>query len=140
MDIRNFETNYIIREGIKHYNANPFLKAALKKNEYFFNMNGLNITSVAFYIVPLINGCIRMGSQEEKITLFESMLLFKGNELVPSTKRGAKKGDTEIMADQAVRISSNLKNKQNKLRDSYLNDINQIITSNNLLNDYKKAE
>ena len=137
MDVRNFETNYIIREGIKHYNANPFLKAALKKNEYFFNMNGLNITSVAFYIVPLINGCIRMGSQEEKITLFESMLLFKGNELVPSTKRGAKKGDTEIMADQAVRISSNLKNKQNKLRDSYLNDINQIITSNNLLNDYK---
>lgn len=45
---------------------------------------------VAFYIVPLVNAVTRVGTMEEKILLFESMLEWKAFEEVPSTKRGCK--------------------------------------------------
>lgn len=88
MDQRDFETHYLTQEGLKHF-SNPFIKGMAEKNSYSL---GDNITpiGVAFYIVPLVNAVTRIGTQEEKKLLFESMLTWKANELIPSTKRGHK--------------------------------------------------
>lgn len=90
MDIRNYETKYIISAGIKNI-QNPFITSMVEMQEYSISKHGgLDPFSVAFYIVPQVNAVIRVGTQEEKTLLFESMLDFKGYDLIPSTKRGCK--------------------------------------------------
>lgn len=56
--------------------------------------------------------------------LFESMLDFKGYELVPSTKRGCK-GQAETRVEQACRNCTNIKNRQTKIRDTSLEKLNR---------------
>jgi single-stranded-DNA-specific exonuclease len=73
-----------------------------------------------------------MGTQEEKLMLFESMLDYRGYELVPSTKRGCK-GQTETRVEQACRNCTNIKNRQTKARDAALEVIERIIKEKNLL-------
>jgi hypothetical protein len=60
-----------------------------KRNEFSIG-DTLTPIGAAFYIVPLVNAVTRVGSMEEKILLFESMLTWKAYEEIPSTKRGAK--------------------------------------------------
>jgi hypothetical protein len=50
---------------------------------------GVTPFGVAFYIAPYVNATIRVGTQEEKMLMFESMLDFKAYDRIPSTKRGA---------------------------------------------------
>ena len=73
-----------------------------------------------------------MGTQEEKLMLFESMLDYRGYELIPSTKRGCK-GQQETRVEQACRNCSNIKNRQTKARDAALENIERIIKEKNLL-------
>lgn len=88
MDLREFETHYLVKQGLLEL-TNPFLKGMAEKNVYSL---GEEITpiGVAFYIVPLVNAITRIGTIEEKICLFESMLDWKAYEMIPSTKRGCK--------------------------------------------------
>ena len=64
--------------------------------------------------------------------LFESMLDYRGYELVPSTKRGCK-GQQETRVEQACRNCTNIKNRQTKARDAALETIERIIKEKNLL-------
>lgn len=88
MDLRDFETHYLVQQGLKNL-RNPFIVGMAMKNEYSL---GKDITpmGVAFYIVPLVNAVTRVGTIEEKILLFESMLEWKAYDMIPSTKRGCK--------------------------------------------------
>lgn len=130
MDQRDFETQHLIKKGLKNI-QNDFLKAMCNKNAYSL---GEEITpiGIAFYVVPYINAVIRMGSQEEKLILFESMLDFKATEEIPSTKRGCK-GQTEMRVEQACRNCINIKKRQTDARDASLNVIEQKIKNKNLL-------
>lgn len=65
---------------------------------------------MAFYIVPLVNAVVRVGTIGEKKLLFESMLEWKANELIPSTKRGHK-GEQETVLEQSLRTCTNVKNR-----------------------------
>ena len=125
MDIRNFETQAIIREGIGHI-TNPFITGMKERNAYFFQ-NTVNPITIAFYIVPFVNAVTRIGSQEEKRLLFESMLPWKANESIPSTKRGCK-GQYETVVEQAIRTCTNVKNRQNQIRDRGVEEIKRVIT------------
>jgi single-stranded-DNA-specific exonuclease len=73
-----------------------------------------------------------MGTQDEKLMLFESMLDYRGYELIPSTKRGCK-GQQETRVEQACRNCTNIKNRQTKARDAALETIEHIIKEKNLL-------
>ena len=73
-----------------------------------------------------------MGTQEEKLILFESMLDYKAYELIPSTKRGFK-NQVETRVEQACRNCTNIKNRQTKARDTALEIIEHIIEEKNLL-------
>lgn len=130
MDLRDFETRHLITRGLENI-RNPYFKGMVDKQAYSLK-DGISPIGVAFYIAPYVNATIRMGTQEEKLMLFESMLDYRGYELVPSTKRGCK-GQTETRVEQACRNCTNIKNRQTKARDAALENIERIIKEKNLL-------
>ena len=130
MDLRDFETKHLITRGIERI-RNPYFDGMVKKNAFQLK-DGVTPFGIAFYIAPYVNATIRVGTQDEKLMLFESILDFKGYELVPSTKRGCK-GQQETRVEQACRNCTNIKNRQTKARDESLNTIEHIIEEKNLL-------
>lgn len=130
MDLRDFETKHLINRGLENI-RNPYFKGMVDKQSYSLK-DGITPIGVAFYIAPYVNATIRMGTQEEKLLMFESMLDFRGYELIPSTKRGCK-GQEETRVEQACRNCTNIKNRQTKARDAALETIEAIIKKENLL-------
>lgn len=131
MSLRDYETVEIVRQGFAQV-RNPFFSEMAKVQSYSINKNGgLNPYTVAFYIVPQINGAIRVGTPEEKLLLFESMLDFKAYELIPSTKRGYK-GQFETRVEQACRTCTNTKRHQTSFVDENQAMIEKIIQEKHL--------
>lgn len=131
MDLRDYETKRLIDKGLNHI-INPFVRTMINRDAFHFS-NGITPIDVAFYIAPLVNAVTRVGTEEEKLVLFESMLDFKGYELIPSTKRGCS-GSAEPRVEQACRNCTNIKNRQTRTRDATLETIETLIKTNNLLN------
>ena len=132
MELRDFETRQLVTRGLNNL-RNPYIKEIRERNAYSIDRaGGLNPFSVSFFIAPYVNATIRIGSQQEKLILFESMLDYRGYELIPSTKRGCK-GQVETRVEQACRNCNNLKNKQTKARDASLDAIKFVIEDQNLL-------
>ena len=103
------ENQYLWKQGFSHIN-NYFFQVLCDKQSY--SMGGkINPMSVAFYIVPLINAMVRMGTAEEKNRMF--LALIDGHQLVPSNKRGAK-GTMEEVAVESARECTNAKSHQDK--------------------------
>ena len=130
MELKEFETRHLVVSGINNVN-NPFFKGMVDKQAFSLK-DGLTPFGIAFYIAPYVNATIRVGTLEEKRLLFESMLDFKGYELIPSTKRGCK-GQDETKVEQACRNCTNIKNRQTKARDASLEKIESMIKKDNLL-------
>ena len=130
MDLRDFETRYLVDTGLANV-RNPFLRGMVAKQD--FQLKGkLTPHGVSFYIAPGVNAITRVGTVEEKLMLFESMLEFRAYEQIPSTKRGCK-GQFETRVEQACRNCTNIRNRQNKARDASLEIIERIIEEKNLL-------
>ena len=114
------ENRYIVKEGLKNIN-NKLLWALMEKQGYSITgimnpskqqlIDAMNPISVAFYIVPLVNAMIRVGTMDEKRRLFEAFI--DGDKMIPSGKRGAK-GTMERAGVEAARECSNARNRQNK--------------------------
>lgn len=130
MDGRDFETHYLIQEGLQRI-KNPFFVEMMNRQRYQFE-SGITPIGIAFYIVPYINAMTRSGTMEEKILMFEAMLEWRSNELIPSTKRGCK-GQVEPRHEQAGRTCVNVKSRQKKVQDEGLAYIENIIEEQNLL-------
>ena len=129
MDLRNFETKHLIQKGLTRI-ENPFFKALVERQAYSIGETVTPI-GVAFYIAPLINATIRVGTQNEKEVMFKAMLNHCAYDMIPSTKRG-EKGKTEAIVVQAVRNATNVRNRQKKARDNGFEYVEQIIAANNL--------
>lgn len=131
MDIRDFETKEIINRGLDNI-ENPFIKEMVKVQNFSISRaGGLCPFAISFYIAPQVNGTIRMGSADEKMMLFESMLDFKAYDQIPSTKRGCK-GQFETRVEQACRNCTNIKRNQAKAIDANLEVIENIIKEKSL--------
>lgn len=135
MSLANAESRYIIAHGLEHIN-NPFLKDMIELQDYSLNKcspdGSITPFGIAFYIAPYMNAVCRSGTPDEKLTLFESMLDYKGTQLVPSTKRGCK-GQQEELAVQACRYCNNIKNRQTKAKEASLEIIERKIQMEGLL-------
>lgn len=133
------ENRYIVREGLKNIN-NKLLWALMEKQSYSITgvmgpskqqlIDAMNPISVAFYIVPLVNAIIRVGTMEEKTRLFEAFL--DGDKLIPSGKRGAK-GTLEKAGVEAARECSNARNRQNKTLETAVDTVEAKIHKYGLL-------
>lgn len=132
MDLRNIETRFLIKTGLEKKDKNPFIQAAIIARSFSIgDISKIKPVDISFYIVPLINALVRVGKQNEKEILFESMI--DGNRIVPSLKRGAKEGDTEILCEQAVRICTNAHSRQAKAKEKALDSLDVKINKNSLM-------
>ncbi|MBQ5917455.1 MAG: hypothetical protein IIW92_02680, partial [Lachnospiraceae bacterium] len=126
--VLSMENRYIMTEGFTNIN-NYFFESAVEKQSY--SMGGVvNATTVAFYIVPMMNAMIRVGSMEEKERLF--LALVDGHAQIPCNKRGAK-GTTEEVAIESLRECTNAKAKQGRITDQMVEKLEQKIFKYDLL-------
>lgn len=133
MSLTSIETKHLINKGFEPDNiTNPYIYEMWQKNKFKL---GEHITSIdaAFYIVPMINAVQRSGTIEEKELLFKSMLQFEAFSMIPSNKRGHKLGEMERVVDQAVRMSTNVKNRQTRAQDAEMELLEKTIEKNNML-------
>lgn len=115
MNMTSLENRWICDYGLSHIN-NRFFKEIVEKQEFSLKTSEkpLDQIGVAFYITPLINALIRVGSSLEKERLFQAFIT--PDIMVDSTKRG-EKGMKETIATQAVRNCINAKSRQTRERD-----------------------
>ena len=135
MDRTNTETNYIMMEGLKNIHNKGFqtlieAQSFSLKEKAVYPYKGLTPIDIAFYIAPLINAITRVGSRADKEALFYCFI--EPDRPMQSTKRGAKPGDIELAAEQAARIGSNAKAKQNRIKEKALDLIDFKIQKNQL--------
>ena len=133
MSLTSIETKHLINKGFEPNNIkNPYIYEMWQKNKFKL---GEHITSIdaAFYIVPMVNAVQRSGTIEEKELLFKSMLKYEAFEVIPSTKRGCK-GQTERLVEQAVRMSTNVKNRQTRAQDASMEYLENKIEKENMMN------
>lgn len=117
MDIRSYETKYIITKGLSNIKNKGF-KALIDAQNY--SLGGrINIHNVQWYITSIVNGCIRFGSNEEKELLFRSFI--ETDEEFEYKKRARKDIPAETVQesiyDRAARLCKNAKSRQDKARE-----------------------
>ena len=81
----------------------------------------------------MINAVQRSGEIEEKELLFKAMLKHEAFEMIPSNKRGHAPGEMERLVDQAVRMSTNVKNRQTREQDKTMEELELLIEDLGLL-------
>lgn len=111
IESKSEETIYLFQEGMKNIKT-PFAQSMYKAKSYNIG-DTVTPTGIVFYISPLLNAAIRVGTDEEREMLIKAMISKEFTE-VPSTKRGAKEGDTEIIQEQAIRVLNNIKTRQGR--------------------------
>lgn len=127
------ENRFIFDYGFSHLQDAAFKGLCDKQS---FSMAGvIDYTSVAFYIAPLINACMRTGTADEKLMMYK-MFLHPERE-VESGKRGAK-GEIVNIVEECARILTNVKARQQRSIDKYLDifqgRINEYgLNDNNIL-------
>ena len=112
MDIRSLETKRLIDKGLENI-INKCFEALLNAQSYYFP-DGTTAIDVQFKITPLINGLIRVGTQEEKDILFRAFIGDE-SETFSYKKRGEKTFTEENIYDHAARICKNAKTRQDNL-------------------------
>ena len=133
------ENQYIWRKGFSNI-KNYFFWSIAQKQSYSITgkmnasdtelIESLNPTSVAFYIVPLINAMVRVGTEDEKARMLTAFL--DGHKMIPCLKRGAK-GTFEEAAVESTRECVNARAHQNKFKDDAVARLEQKIFKRDLL-------
>lgn len=127
LSVENFA---IINEGLNKLDKNYFFSTLIESQAYSLgDISRLDYTGISFYITPLINALIRVGTLEEKQNMF--LAFVDGHKIVPSTKRG-EKGLTEDIVTQVARNCKNAKTRQNKIKDAAMEKIAVRIFNDNL--------
>lgn len=122
-----FENRAIFDYGFSHV-VNPTFRAFCEKQAYSMQ-NTINYTTVAFYVAPLINACMRTGEPEEKLLMYKMFL--HPERIVDSHKRGAK-GEKVSILEEGLRVLTNVKARQQRLIDQYLGEFRGRIQESGL--------
>lgn len=126
MDMRSYETRYLTDLGLLNIKNKCFL-ALVQAQDY--SMNGrINIHNVQWYITPILNGIIRIGSPEEKELLFRAFI--EQDEFFEYKKRATKEKPAETIQesiyDRVARLCKNAKSRQDKLKEKCVSQIAEI--------------
>jgi len=135
MDRTDPETNYLMLTGLKNI-KNEGLRTLIEGQSFSLKekanppYEGLTPIDIAFYIAPLLNSITRVGTLQDKMASFYCFV--DPHRAMPSTKRGAKDGDTEEAAEQTMRVGKNCKSRQDKLKEQALGIIDFKIQKDGL--------
>lgn len=132
MNMTTLENRFICEYGLSHIN-NGFFKELVEKQSFSLGDGPLTQVGIAFYVTPLINALIRVGTDQQKHNLFTSFI--NPDKIVPSTKRG-EKGQTERIATQSARDCVNAKSRQKREMDKAA-ELLDIQISNDCLDENK---
>lgn len=129
MDMRSYETRYLTDLGLLNI-KNKCFSALVSAQDY--SMNGkVNIHNVQWYITPILNGMIRIGSNEEKELLFRAFI--EQDEFFEYKKRATKDKPAETIQesiyDRAARLCKNAKSRQDKSKEKSVEQIAEIAQS-----------
>ena len=128
MDIRSFETKFLIDKGLSSI-CNNFFKSLIEAQNYTMK-DKINIHNIQWYITPVINGMIRFGSYEEKDLLFRA--LTEQYEEFEYKKRATKTKPAETIIeniyDRVARLCLNAKNRQDNKRKKGVSEVNNLIS------------
>ena len=114
MDISEFETRAIINEGLLDIN-NQMIQEIIKVQN--FSMKGkVNPHTVAFYVAPIINAFVRLGTYDERVLLLKSFCEIE-DETFEYKKRGTTEPIKENIYEHCVRLAKSYKGKQDRSRD-----------------------
>jgi single-stranded-DNA-specific exonuclease len=128
--VTTLENRFINAWGLSHIN-NPALRELIEKQSFSIdNTSNLTPNDISFYITPIVNALIRVGSMREKEILFEAFV--DGDKMVQSTKRGAKAGQFECLAEQSARNCVNARARQNREKEKGIEALEIQIFNNNL--------
>ena len=127
MDMRSFETRYITNLGLLNI-KNKCFQSLIKAQDY--SMNGkVNIHNIQWYITPILNGMIRIGSADEKELLFRAFI--ETDEFFEYKKRATKNRPSETIQesiyDRAARLCKNAKARQDKMKEKGVKAISEVI-------------
>lgn len=127
MDLREFETRYLVNCGLLNIN-NKFLQALIKAQDY--SMNGkINIHNVQWYLTPIVNAMLRIGSNDEKELLFRAFI--EQDEYFEYKKRATKDKPAETIResiyDRAARLCKNAKSRQDKMKEKGVKAISEVV-------------
>ena len=136
MDLRDYENRYIVRKGLNNI-KNIGLVQLVEQQSFSIcgkscsidEISEITPTNVAWYVVPLVNALVRVGTEREKELLFQAFV--EGEKIIPSTKRGDK-GNFETVAQQAIRNCVNARSRQNRLKDKAIEELDFKIKKNEL--------
>ena len=131
MDMRECETRYYVDLGLSKIRSKLF-KALIEKQSY--SMNGVvNITSVQFYVTPILNAMIRVGSTEDKDLLFRAFI--ETDEVFKYKKRGETEESDEDIYTRVARLCYNAKNRQGKDVQKGVDAIDELIKEKEIYKD-----
>ena len=146
MDLRNYETRRLVDKGLANIN-NKFIQEILMSRDYSkpktfeeMDKSNINIKTIAWQVVPLINGCIRSGTNEDRMVMLEALI---GKEEMVEYQGRKVKGVLpppvlESFQKHALRVCTSVKGKQDRavkksmeaiekdISDEYLKD-NKIV-------------
>ena len=130
MRITSLENRFLYKKGLSGINNYGLQKLIEKQAFSIGDTTHLTPTKISFYIAPLINALIRVGKMSEKEVLFQSLI--DGDRFVPSTKRGARDGATESIAEQNARNCTNARSRQNRAKEKAMDLLEMEICKNSL--------
>ena len=126
MDMRSFETRYLTDIGLLNI-QNKCFKTLVDSQDYSIG-GKINIHNVQWYITPILNGMIRIGSPEEKELLFRAFI--EQDEFFEYKKRATKDKPYETIQesiyDRAARLCKNAKSRQDKQKEKCVSQIAEI--------------
>lgn len=137
MDLRNYETRYLVLEGLKQIN-NGFIKEILTKLKVEED-ESINIEFVGWKIAPYLNAVVRIGTDEEKRDLIDAILGKEGfKEYQPRRKcKDDPKPEIEIQTLQQsmAREVMSIKGRQDRLVKKGMEQLIEKIISEKLDSD-----
>lgn len=125
MDLRSHPTRYYVNKGLSNINS-KVIQAFVDAQSYSMN-NKVNPTTVAWYIVPILNSLIRIGSYEERELLFRAFI--DDYEEFDYKKRGGEVVKENIY-NRVVRLCKNSKSRQDKMRDKLYDALKNKVNYN----------
>ena len=131
MDMRECETRYYADLGLTRINSKLF-KALIKKQSYSMK-DKVNITSIQFFITPILNAMIRVGANEDKELLFRAFI--ETDEVFKYKKRGETEEIDEDIYTRAARLCVNAKSRQDKEVQKSVSTISELVENRNINND-----
>lgn len=111
MELTEKESRYYVYKGLGNI-QNSFIKQLILKNADW--AKEIHPTIVSFHISNFINATIRIGTVEEKETVFRALLNEEDTTSRISKYRGVERVVVETLAEQAYRLCVNARGRQNR--------------------------